>query len=105
MTALALLPETQGPSPQGGGPVPSRPRLSPRHLQILHLAANGYSNKLIGSRLGTRENTIKSQMQALMRRLHVDDRTQAVAVALRLGLIRLDDVDIPRALIVVREET
>jgi hypothetical protein len=40
----------------------------------------------------------------MMRRLHVDDRTQAVTVALRLGLIDLDDVTIPRALTVVRED-
>ena len=88
-----------GPSTDGG----PTPRLTRRHQQILQLAANGYSNKLIGSRLGTAENTVKSQMQALMRRLHVDDRTQAVTVALRLGLISLEDVAVPRSLTVVRE--
>ena len=84
-----------------GGPTP---RLTRRHLEILHLAANGYSNKLIGSRLGTAENTVKSQMAAIMRRLHVDDRTQAVAVAFRLGLVDLDTVTIPRAFTTVRED-
>jgi DNA-binding NarL/FixJ family response regulator len=93
-----------GLSSSHGGPTPSTPRLTQRHLQILHLAANGFSNKLIGSRLGTKENTIKSQMRVMMRRLHVDDRTQAVTVALRLGLIDLDDVTIPRALTIVRED-
>lgn len=87
-----------GPSPQGDGPAPYRPRLSPRQLQVLGLAANGYSNKLIGSRLGTRENTVKSQMAAAMRRLHVDDRTQAVTVAMRLGLLSLDGITLPHAL-------
>ncbi|MGW2740536.1 response regulator transcription factor [Streptomyces sp. NPDC001288] len=94
MTAPVLV----GPSPAGGGPAPSRPILTPRFLEILSLVANGYSNKLIGSQLGTRENTIKSQMAVIMRRLHVDDRTQAVTVAMRLGLIPLDGVTIPRAL-------
>ncbi|MFJ4473289.1 LuxR C-terminal-related transcriptional regulator [Streptomyces sp. NPDC089424] len=94
-----------GPPLQGGGPVPSTPKLTPRHLQILRLAANGYSNKLIGSRLGTAENTVKSQMAAIMRRLHVDDRTHAVAVGIRLGLVDVDAVVVPRALTVVREDT
>lgn len=93
-----------GPSSSSGGPAPSTPRLTQRHLQILHLAANGYSNKLIGRQLGTAEDTIKSQMKVIFRRLHVDDRTQAATVALRLGLISLDSVTIPRALTVVRED-
>lgn len=92
------------PLSDDGGPTPSRPRLSPRQLQVLGLAANGNSNKLIGSRLGTKENTIKSQMAVIMRRLHVDDRTQAVTVAMKLGLISLDGVTIPRALDVIRED-
>jgi DNA-binding NarL/FixJ family response regulator len=92
-----------GPLSVDGGPDPYQHRLTARHLQILGLAANGYSNKRIGSRLGTKENTIKSQMQVMMRRLHVDDRTQAVTVALRLGLISLDGVAIPQALTVTRE--
>lgn len=93
-----------GPPSSSGGLAPSPVRLTRRHLQILHLAANGYSNKLIGSRLGTKENTVKSQMRVMMRRLHVDDRTQAVTVALRLGLLTLDDVTIPRSLTIVRED-
>ncbi|MFG2970852.1 response regulator transcription factor [Streptomyces sp. NPDC048288] len=95
-------PVQSGPSPVCGGPDPYQPRLTNRHLQILGLAANGYSNKLIGSRLGTKENTIKSQMAVIMRRLHVDDRTQAVTVAMRLGLVHLESITIPRALDVGR---
>uniref|UniRef100_UPI0018FE0455 helix-turn-helix domain-containing protein n=1 Tax=Streptomyces alboviridis TaxID=67269 RepID=UPI0018FE0455 len=64
-------------------------RLTPRQLQVLHLAANGYPNKAIGRQLGTAEDTVKSQMAALMRRLHVEDRAHAVAVAIRLGLCLL----------------
>jgi DNA-binding NarL/FixJ family response regulator len=96
-----------GPSPQGGGPAPSTPAagyLTARHLQILQLAANGYSNKRIGTQLGTKENTIKSQMAVILKRLRVNDRTQAVAVGIRIGLVSLDTVTIPQALTAVREE-
>lgn len=98
------VPVQVGPSSPHGGPDPyPTPFLTDRLQEVLQLAANGYSNKLIGSQLGTRENTIKSQMAKIMRRLHVDDRTQAVAVAIRLGLVDLDTVVIPRALAVARE--
>jgi DNA-binding NarL/FixJ family response regulator len=91
------VPVQVGPSPAGGGPVPSQPLrcLTPRQLEVLRLAANGHSNRAIGRRLGTAEVTVKSQMAAILRRLHVEDRAQAVAVGLRLGILALDDVDIP----------
>ncbi|MFD8839794.1 LuxR C-terminal-related transcriptional regulator [Streptomyces griseofuscus] len=99
------VPVRVGPSSAHDGPCPfPAPFLTDRLQEVLQLAANGYSNKLIGSQLGTRENTIKSQMAKIMRRLHVDDRTQAVAVAIRLGLVDLDMVVIPQALTVARED-
>lgn len=85
-----------GLSPSGGGPVPS---LTPRLLEVLQLAANGYPNKSIGRQLGTTEQTIKTQIKKILRRLHADDRTQAVAVGMRLGLIRMDQITIPGALV------
>ncbi|MFE1451945.1 LuxR C-terminal-related transcriptional regulator [Streptomyces olivaceoviridis] len=92
-----------GPSSQHGGPTPFPPRLTRRHLQILHLAANGYTNREIGRRLGTTEDTVKSQMAVILRRLHVEDRTQAVAVGIRLRLVDLDEVTVsPRPVRVPR---
>jgi DNA-binding NarL/FixJ family response regulator len=94
-----------GPSPSGGGPGPSTaPFLTPRLLEVLQLAANGYPNKSIGRQLGTAEETIKSQMAKILSRLHVDDRAQAVAVGMALGLIRMDQITIPRALVRVEWE-
>ncbi|MFD1309115.1 LuxR C-terminal-related transcriptional regulator [Streptomyces kaempferi] len=89
-------PVQAGPSPSGGGPVPS---LTPRLLEVLQLAANGYPNRLIGRQLGTTEDTVKSQMAKILRRLHVDDRAQAVAVGIRLELLSMDQITIPRALV------
>ena len=106
MTAPAQV----GPSPQGGGPVPSthpmrvypasltaepRTRLTGRQRDILRLAANGKTNRAIGSQLGVGEEAVKSQIQKALRKLRVGDRTQAVAVALRLGLLDLGDIEIP----------
>jgi DNA-binding NarL/FixJ family response regulator len=98
-------PVQAGPSSSYGGPTPfPDPFLTQRLLEVLQLPANGYSNKRIGTRLGTKENTIKTQMAVIMRRLHVDDRTQAVAVGIKLGLVSLDTVTIPHALTPVRED-
>nr|WP_237547018.1 LuxR C-terminal-related transcriptional regulator [Streptomyces sp. SID161] len=79
-------------STEVGGPDPSCDRiLSDQLREVLQLAANGYSNKRIGLQLHKTENTIKSQMAKIMRILHANDRTQAVTVGARLGLITLGD--------------
>lgn len=83
-----------GPSPQDGGPTPSTPHLTPRQLQVLRYAANGCTNKEIGRRLHTTEDTVKSQMAVILRRLHVEDRAQAVAVGIRLGLVSLNAITV-----------
>jgi DNA-binding NarL/FixJ family response regulator len=85
-----------GLSPSGGGPVPS---LTPRLLEVLHLAVNGHSNKSIGEQLCTTEQTVKTQIAKILSLLHVDNRAHAVAVGIRLGLIRMDQITIPRALV------
>jgi DNA-binding NarL/FixJ family response regulator len=72
-----------------------RSYVTARQRQILTLAANGNTNRGIGRALGIGEEAVKSQMQKVLRKLRADDRTQAVAVALRLGLISLEDVAVP----------
>ena len=80
-----------GPSTVGG-PDPSCDRILSHQLrEVLQLAANGYSNKRIGTELHKTENTVKSQMAKIMRILHAADRTQAVTVGARLGLITIGD--------------
>jgi DNA-binding NarL/FixJ family response regulator len=89
-----------GPSIPVGGPRPYTPRgyLTVRQRQVLVLAANGHTNKAIGRQLGIYEHTVKSLMKSILRALHVDDRAQAAAVALRLGILALDDIVLPPAL-------
>lgn len=110
MTALPRV----GPSPSGGGPAASRPRAVPaylpslprrpkdarrrvtaREVAALRLAANGATNQAIAHALGISKQAVLSRMQSAFRKLRVNDRTQAVAVALRLGLLSLDDVVVP----------
>lgn len=89
-----------GPAPVCVGPAPYQPRgyITPRQRQVLLLAANGHTNKAIGRQLGIYEHTVKSLMKSILRALHVDDRAQATAVALRLGILAVDDIVLPPAL-------
>jgi DNA-binding NarL/FixJ family response regulator len=78
---------------------PDEPRtyLTTRERQALVLAANGNTNRAIGRALGIGEETVKTRMQAVLRKLRVNDRAQAVAVSLAIGVLSVDDIDIPRA--------
>ena len=60
--------------------------LSARQWQVLQQLIEGKSNKLICRELGLSESTVKSHLDAIFRRLKVNNRTQAVTVAARLGL-------------------
>ena len=64
--------------------------LSPREMEILEMVTRGASNKEIALRLNISQQTVKNHMTAILRKLHVDDRTQAAVYALRHGWVRLD---------------
>ena len=61
--------------------------LTPRQREILSLLAQGHSNKEIGLRLDVAEITVKMHVSAIFRALNVANRTQAVLVARRLGVL------------------
>lgn len=61
--------------------------LSPRAMDVLRLLALGYENKQIARELGISIATVKTHLKALYSQLEVSGRAEAVAVALRLGLI------------------
>lgn len=60
--------------------------LTPRQVEVLQLLLQGKSNKLIGRALELSESTVKTHLLAVFRRLGVNNRTQAVLAAARLGL-------------------
>jgi DNA-binding NarL/FixJ family response regulator len=64
--------------------------LSPREMEILGYVTRGISNKDIASQLGISQQTVKNHMTAILRKLQVDDRTQAAIYALRHGWVRLE---------------
>src|SRR5580704_4262746 len=64
--------------------------LSAREQEVLSLLASGKSNKDIASTLGISESTVKCHVSAILLRLNVSDRTEAVVTALHRGLIHLE---------------
>ena len=65
-------------------------QLTPRELAALRLLANGESNKEIAASLGISERTVKTHLAHLFEKLGVTTRTEAIKVATRRGLVRLD---------------
>jgi DNA-binding NarL/FixJ family response regulator len=63
--------------------------LSSREMEVLKLVAGGKSNKEIANALGISHQTVKNHMTGILRKLQVDDRTQATLYALQSGWVRL----------------
>ncbi len=63
--------------------------LSSRELAILRLVSRGRSNKEVGDKLGITESTVKGHLNNILAKLHARDRTEAVTIALRRGMISL----------------
>lgn len=61
--------------------------LSTIEIELIHLASKGYTNKEIGKHHFWSEVQVKRKMQDIYRKLQVTDRAQAVAEAMRQGLI------------------
>lgn len=66
---------------------PSVAVLSPREREVLELLTRGAVNKEIAAALAISENTVKNHLKSIMEKLHVENRVQAVALALREGLV------------------
>jgi DNA-binding NarL/FixJ family response regulator len=62
--------------------------LSPREVQILDNIAQGMTNKEVAYALAISEQTVKNHMSSILRKLSVNDRTQAVVYAIRQGWIK-----------------
>jgi len=68
----------------------ARVQLTPRELATLRLMADGRSNKEIAGELGISERTVKTHLGHLFEKLGVTSRTEAVKVAARRGLVRME---------------
>lgn len=64
--------------------------LSEREFEVLRLIAAGMSNSEIAETLVIGESTVKTHISNLLRKLHLDDRTQAAVYAWQQGIVRRD---------------
>ena len=64
--------------------------LSGREMEVLNYLTKGLSNKEIAVALGISHQTIKNHVTSILRKLGVEDRTQAAVYALRKGWVRIE---------------
>ncbi len=73
--------------------------LTPREVEVLSLVARGLGNKEVGDILGTAPGTVKAHVQNILSKLGAKDRTHAVTIALRRGIIHLHSPGIASSLL------
>lgn len=88
---IVMSPDLQPDIPQPTLPIPlfDYDALTEREYEVLALVAEGLPNKQIALRLSISEHTVKFHVNAIMGKLNVQSRTEAVVRATRLGLIAL----------------
>lgn len=62
--------------------------LTAREVEVLRCVANGRSNREVASQLAISENTVKNHLRSILEKLHLANRVQAVAYAIRQGLVQ-----------------
>jgi DNA-binding NarL/FixJ family response regulator len=65
--------------------------LTEREIEVLRLIAGGNANKEIGAQLSITEETVKSRVSNILSKLGANDRTHAVTIGLKRGIIALED--------------
>ena len=69
--------------------------LTDREIEVLQQAGHGLTNKEIGNQLFISDRTVQGHLKNIYQKLGVATRTEAVALALRQGIITLDEGDMP----------
>ncbi len=94
---LAAFARQAGQTPPDGAraPAPEQavPELTVRQKQILTLVGQGRTYAEAGAELGLTESTIKYHMGEILERLHLQNRTQVIAFAARMGLVGKERTD------------
>lgn len=80
--AIARKLMSQLSSPTADRPIEA---LTPREMDVLKLAAHGYTNKAIGAQLNVSDRTVQGHLANIFGKLHVTTRTEAVMRAVALG--------------------
>jgi DNA-binding NarL/FixJ family response regulator len=89
--ASRVLKEFRELAVYGSDAAPIFAPLSPREVEILDNIAQGMTNKQVAYALSISEQTVKNHMSSILRKLSVNDRTQAVVYAMRQGWIRMPE--------------
>jgi DNA-binding NarL/FixJ family response regulator len=63
--------------------------LTPREIEVLRLIAAGNANKLVADHLSITEETVKAHVKNILSKLDANDRTHAVTIGLKRGIIEL----------------
>ena len=66
--------------------------LTPKEIEVLRLIADGNANKEIAEQLSISEETVKSRVKNILDKLGANDRTHAVTIGLKRGIIELTSV-------------
>ena len=66
--------------------------LTPAEITVLHLIAAGNSNRLIADQLLIKEDTVKGRVTSILSKLGANDRTHAVTIGLKRGIIELSEI-------------
>ncbi len=93
--ARKVLQALANPAPPAGSGASATPvsvdapdALTPRELEVLELLVGGVtSNRELADRLSVSENTVKYHLRQILQKLHLQNRAQVVAYALRHGLV------------------
>ena len=72
---------------EGGGGEQKTPPLSKREREILQKVADGATTRLVASELGISPHTVKTHLERIFEKLGANDRAQAVAIAIRTGIV------------------
>lgn len=76
---------------------PNDPVLTKREQEVLQLFANGKSTVEVSRALTISQKTVKNHLTSIYQKLNVRDRTEAVLLAVRMGLIKLERRSKPRS--------
>ncbi len=86
--AARILQELRRPRAHPSTHSIERDDLTPREIEVLGSLVDGKTNREIAETLCITENTVKMHLRAILDKLHVESRTQAVALALKAGLVK-----------------
>ena len=67
----------------------AHPTLTPREIEVMELVTQGLRNKEIAASLGISEGTVQVHMKSIFAKLGVNDRTAAVKIAVRRGIVHM----------------